>query len=135
MSNRGWNALFLTICFIQIFKNVSYNCYIPHNKQTFTSTWNNCAELSKRLWRSQPIQKIDHCLFSDNLLLLRKILQKNMFPTQNVLLYLKKTIRQNNEENGLLSYLFQKNSYMLLKGWIFGFHRSKYNISKFCLIN
>lgn len=49
LSNRGWNALFLTICFIQIFKNVSYNCYIPPNKQTFTSTWNNCAKLSKRL--------------------------------------------------------------------------------------
>lgn len=135
MSNRGWNALFLTICFIQIFKNVSYNCYIPHNKQTFTSTWNNCAELSKRLWRSQPIQKIDHCLFSDNLLLLRKILQKNMFPTQNVLLYLKKLFVKITKKMAFCLIYSKKNSYKLLKGWIFGFHRSKYNISKCCLIN
>lgn len=55
LSKRGWNALFLTICFIQIFKNVSYNCYIPPNKQSFTSTWNNCAKLSKRLWLKYKI--------------------------------------------------------------------------------
>lgn len=90
LSNRGWNALFLTICFIQIFKNVSYNCYIPPNKQTFTSIWNNCAKLSKRLWRSGPIQKIHHCLHSDNLLLLRKILQKKYVPYTKRIALLKK---------------------------------------------
>lgn len=59
---------------------------------------------------------------------------KKYVPYTKRIALLKKTICLNNEENGLLSYLFQKNSYMLLKGWIFGFHRSKI-ISKFCLIN
>lgn len=135
LSNRGWNALFLTICFIQISKNVSYNCYIPPNKQTFTSTWNNCAELSKRLCRSRSIQKIHHCLYSDNLLLLRKILQKNMFATQNVLLNLKKLFIKLTKKMAFCLIYSKKIAICRSKDGFFGFHRSKYNISKFCLIN
>lgn len=63
---------------------------IPPNKQTFTSTWNNCAKLSKRLWRSGPIQKIHHCLHSDNLLLLRKILQKKICSLHKTYCFTKK---------------------------------------------